>query len=239
MAPDHTLSMAAISALGGYEKFNSANMQYGRLAHHFAAHFGVEDLANQTQALAYGKRPVDDHAPFQWVLRAPLVEALQVLGWIAPAGSASPEEVAATEQLKIDPQFRDLSSTVRQALINARIGQGAYRQRMLNLWDGRCAVTGCAVSAVLIASHAKPWAASSNLERLDEFNGLLLSASIDRLFDRGLISFNAQGRLLRKREIQETELERLGISSGSSLSQLDARHVPYLAAHRSTHGFDN
>ena len=60
----------------------------------------------------------------------------------------------------------------------------------------RCAVTGCAISVVLRSSHIKPWADSTNSERLNPANGLLLAAHIDALFDGGLISFENNGTML-------------------------------------------
>jgi putative restriction endonuclease len=46
------------------------------------------------------------------------------------------------------------------------------------------------------ASHIKPWCESTNEERLNGENGLLLTPSIDHLFDRGFISFEDNGELL-------------------------------------------
>ena len=44
--------------------------------------------------------------------------------------------------------------------------------------------TGVALPPELLrASHAKPWAKASDIERLDSFNGLLLSVHLDAMFD--------------------------------------------------------
>ncbi|WP_425547923.1 HNH endonuclease [Actimicrobium antarcticum] len=61
------------------------------------------------------------------------------------------------------------------------------------IWDSQCAVTSCGVSETLIASHTQAWAHASNEARLDPFNGFLLVANLDRLFDQGLISFADDG----------------------------------------------
>ena len=84
---------------------------------------------------------------------------------------------------------------------------------------------------MLRASHIKPWRVSSNAERLDRFNGLLLTANIDILFDRGLISFNDDGTLLHKGRIDAVTLRALGCDPAVRL-KLTARHAPYLAFHR-------
>ena len=83
--------------------------------------------------------------------------------------------------------------TTREALIDARLGQGKFRAEVGDRWDNVCAVTGCGIIELLRASHIKPWRASTNPERLDPENGLLLAAHADALFDRGLITFAAMG----------------------------------------------
>ncbi len=92
--------------------------------------------------------------------------------------------VAELEQIE-----RVKDRTTRKCLIDARLGQGQFRVDVEKLWRGACGVTGCRISAVLRASHIKPWSQSNNKERLDPENGILLAAHIDALFDRGLITF--------------------------------------------------
>lgn len=136
-----------------------------------------------------------------------------------------------------DPKCLGISDTTRRALVNARIGQGGFRKRMLTLWEGRCALTGSAVEQVLVASHAMAWADSDNKQRLDKFNGLLLAASVDRLFDKGLISFADDGTLLHKPSLRESELRRLGLEPGQALRTIHPKNLPYLRAHRARFGF--
>ena len=87
------------------------------------------------------------------------------------------------------------NATVRERLVLARLGQGVYRKRLLDLWDGACAVTGCRVTQAIRASHAKPWRCSTDEERLDPANGLPLIANLDALFDAGLIAFEGDGSM--------------------------------------------
>jgi HNH endonuclease len=79
--------------------------------------------------------------------------------------------------------------TTREALIDARRGQGKFRVEVGVRWNNICAVTGCGIVEVLRASHIKPWRDSTNRERLDPENGLLLAAHVDALFDKDLITF--------------------------------------------------
>src|SRR5688572_27752801 len=74
-----------------------------------------------------------------------------------------------------------LSETERESVIKARIGQGIFRKQLLEMWEG-CAVTGVKLPQVLRASHIKPWRDSSNSERTNRYNGLLLLPQYDVLF---------------------------------------------------------
>lgn len=80
--------------------------------------------------------------------------------------------------------------TTQERLAEGRLGQRKYRDGVLALWNNACAVTGCSLSAVVVASHAKPWAFSTDSERLNPNNGLPLVGTLDRLFDAGLIGFD-------------------------------------------------
>jgi hypothetical protein len=122
--------------------------------------------------------------------------------------------------------------TTRQTLIDARIGQGKFRRDVMARWDGACAFSGCLTEAVLRASHIKPWCKCSNKERLDPANGLLLAANLDALFDRRLISFEDDGRILISSSLSDGERELLHLSEGRLRGDIDARMRIYLAHHR-------
>jgi hypothetical protein len=88
-----------------------------------------------------------------------------------------------------------IKETEKTQLIKARIGQGIYRHRLLQI-EKRCRLTGVSDIKFLIASHIKPWRLSDNLEKLDGNNGLLLSPHVDCLFDKGWLSFKNNGDVL-------------------------------------------
>lgn len=79
--------------------------------------------------------------------------------------------------------------------VNARRGQGRFRDDLMTVWERACAVTGLDCPMALKASHVKPWKKSNGKERLDSNNGLILSANLDALFDGGLISFEDDGQM--------------------------------------------
>ncbi len=146
--------------------------------------------------------------------------------------------IEAEREILRDPECQNISETTRVALVDARLGQGRYRNDVAQLWGHACAVSGCSISTALIASHAKPWVESTNVERLDRYNGLFLAASIDCLFDRGLISFGSDGCLLIKPTLDFKQLELLGITPKSRLLRIFPENLPYLKNHRKRFGFE-
>ncbi|MCO7633079.1 HNH endonuclease [Pseudomonas guariconensis] len=128
-------------------------------------------------------------------------------------------------------QDAELTDTERDALIKARIGQSGYRDDLLAYWGG-CAVTDCCVPELLRASHIKPWRAASPAERLDPFNGLLLTPNLDLAFDRGLISFDDQGQILLGEDLDPDSARALNINPCLRLRQIKPQHRDYLAWHR-------
>lgn len=126
-----------------------------------------------------------------------------------------------------------LAGTEIERSVRQRIGQNRFREAMLGYWGGACAVTGIAITDALRASHAKPWAeCAADAERLDVFNGFLLSANLDALFDRFLISFAEQGEIVIAPALPAKDLQILGITPAMKLRWITACHQPYLAYHR-------
>lgn len=124
-------------------------------------------------------------------------------------------------------------NTEVQRMVRQRVGQQAYRQAMLEYWVGTCAVTGLALPQALRASHAKPWAeCTSDAERLDVFNGFLLSANLDVLFDSFLVSFSDTGELMVSNAIPPSDQQKLGLAAGMRLRWISVQHGPYLGFHR-------
>lgn len=80
--------------------------------------------------------------------------------------------------------------------MDARLGQGRFRRDVERLWGGTRSVSGCAIREALRASHIKPWKRSDDEERLDGESDLLLTADLDALFDKNLISFADDGEML-------------------------------------------
>jgi hypothetical protein len=86
-----------------------------------------------------------------------------------------------------------------------------FRADLLIEFNYRCAVTGLAIPALLRASHIKAWCLSTDSERLDPNNGLLLAAGVDAAFDRGFVSFDVTGALLVNSDLTPADRASLGL----------------------------
>ena len=107
-------------------------------------------------------------------------------------------------------QNTELNETEKLQVVLARRGQGRFKDNVRRL-EQRCRVTGVNRLEHLRASHIQPWRDSDNAQRLDGENGLLLTPSIDHLFDRGFISFEDNGHLLVSPVAHQESLRRMGI----------------------------
>ncbi|MCB5308573.1 HNH endonuclease [Yersinia massiliensis] len=121
--------------------------------------------------------------------------------------------------------------TITERLIQARVGQGLFRQNVLTLYP-QCPVTGVSMPELLRASHIKPWRDSSNEERLDPYNGLMLAPHVDVLFDHKLISFTDDGNIVIKDDPKIHEVAHiLNIPTDIKIHIYEEAKV-YLAWHR-------
>jgi putative restriction endonuclease len=124
-----------------------------------------------------------------------------------------------------------LDETERETVTKARVGQGRFRDELLEYWRG-CAITGLDRADLVRASHIKPWRYSDNRERVHPFNGLLLLPQYDHLFDRGYITFDDTGRLEPSPSIRTLRPSILGIDTRARLRVVEPEHRPYLEYHR-------
>ena len=125
--------------------------------------------------------------------------------------------------------------TQRDAQGTVRVGQGRFRNRVLELWEETCSVTRLKNSAQLNlwASHIKPWRDCSNKERLDRYNGLLLAPNLERLFDSGLITFEKKsGKIIISRRLGLRQQKILCIHPNMKLRKVPLRTRKYLEYHR-------
>lgn len=123
------------------------------------------------------------------------------------------------------------STTERKGLVTSRVGQGYYRQEILQRFERKCAVTGVNSEELLIASHIVPWRDSNEFERLDVNNGILLSPTFDALFDKHLISFEDDGQIVLSGDSSLNLFSALGVSGNEKIKVFEGMK-PYLLRHR-------
>lgn len=126
----------------------------------------------------------------------------QFQAYLKSQGTDNAEKII--DAIKIDEK---LKQTEKEAIIKSRIGQGDFRKKLIKKYEGRCVVSGLSDTRLLIASHIKPWAISSNEDRLDVENGFLLNSVFDKMFDLGLISFQNDGQLLISNSVKKQNIE--------------------------------
>ncbi|MBK6342907.1 MAG: HNH endonuclease [Flavobacteriales bacterium] len=126
----------------------------------------------------------------------------------------------------------------------ARRGQSFFRQAVLNAYGSRCAVTGLSIRDLLVASHIIPWNAAEE-HRLDPQNGIALNALHDKAFDRGLITFDTELRLVCSKALRDhfadaTVSQHFKTYEGKPLAipaEAAGPKAEYLEWHRNKYGF--
>lgn len=116
-----------------------------------------------------------------------------------------------------------------ERLILVRLQQNRFRRSLFVIHD-RCVISGYNNSQFLIASHIKPWSESDNDEKVDSYNGLLLTPNYDKLFDKNMISFSFNGSVLISKTLDDIDKKYFKIPEKIDF-QFHPRHKRYLDYH--------
>ena len=119
----------------------------------------------------------------------------------------------------------------RHQLVKSRRGQGVFRDNVESR-EPKCRITGVSNPRYLRASHIKPWRKSSDIEKIDGNNGLMLAPHVDFLFDRGFISFEDDGTLIVSTQIEDGALESWGMPTVMNVGMFSSEQAVYLKFHR-------
>ena len=137
-------------------------------------------------------------------------------------------EEAITRAIERSP----IEETTRKALVAARVGQGRFRTDVLVV-EPRCRITGVEDQRLLIASHIRPWyRCPENDQRLDPFNGLMLTPTFDRMFDRGLLTFEDNGDVHVSPSVSTNVVHRIALDKHRNVGRFREDQKPYLEYHR-------
>lgn len=177
----------------------------------------VEKVGNEKDPLFYWKLFVDFDAIWE-KQNGPLVFNY---------GKKQEDRVAAyAEKLTKD-------TPIQQELRKARDGQGKYRELLLEQCRF-CPFTMIADERLLIASHIKPWAASDEKEKIDPYNGYILSPLYDKLFDRGFITFTENRHIILSDFISPFTWKQINLKNDTFIKALpmDDKRIEYLKFHQ-------
>ena len=161
-------------------------------------------------------------------------DLIAVYNWKpAQVGKENKSKVSKAGQIseKRKRKYSPPNETERKGIVTSRVGQGYYRQQIVEKWNGQCAVTGSSLLTTLIASHIVRWSECDDAERLDVENGILLSPLYDALFDKYLISFDDDGSVIFSSMLTDDDKLALNISENIQIN-ISQGMVPYLTRHR-------
>lgn len=125
----------------------------------------------------------------------------------------------------------DIGDTSKSIQTKIRIGQDRFRRNLLKSLKF-CPITGIDETKILMASHIKPWALSTNNERLDIHNGFIFSPTVDKLFDKGLITFENNKELIISPSLSEKNISFIGIVGKIYKNLPIENRISYLEYHR-------
>lgn len=131
---------------------------------------------------------------------------------------------------KIEESLEQFEGSVKEAIVKIRVNQDKFRNALLNKYK-HCCLCPIDDERLLVASHIKPWKDSDNSEKLDVNNGLLLCANHDRVFDKGLISFDSNGKIMISHSLNKINMTFMNITETMSIDITVGNHK-YLEYHR-------
>ena len=213
----HVVDQHQIAGKRGYVNSDDEGYQIIRkIALPLVSYIYVEKVGTETIPLFYWKLFVDFEAIWE-NQRIPLV--------FRYGKGKTTESVVVTEPDK-------KKQAERHEISRAREGQGKYREQLLEQCR-YCPFTMIADERLLIASHIKPWAASDDVEKVDPYNGYILSPLYDKLFDRGFITFTENRHVILSEFISPYTWKQIGLKNNTFLKALvmDDKRAEYLKFH--------
>jgi putative restriction endonuclease len=124
-----------------------------------------------------------------------------------------------------------LAETESETKTKLRLGHQRFRNELLPLWHGQCALCDIELPELLQASYAKPWKDCTNNERIDPNNGILLCRNHDALYRNGLIAFDGTGKIHISSRIPEEDYDKYGLQMKMSVNRTE-KNKPYLKWHK-------
>ena len=136
------------------------------------------------------------------------------------------------QKIEEEISFLNVEGESKKAIINVRVNQGKFRELLINRYN-KCCLCNIKKHELLIASHIKPWVESKPKEKLDVDNGFLMCPNHDKIFDKGYITFDDDGKIIISEELTENDKMCLNFNSRMRLNvDLTDGNKKYLKFHR-------
>lgn len=135
---------------------------------------------------------------------------------------------------KLESEIDELNlvGETREAIVKMRVNQGVFRDRLFSR-EAHCKLCGVNDPKILVASHIKPWSESAPEEKLDCDNGFLMCPNHDKLFDRGLITFSDDGKIIISGALTDVNRVYLNVDKNMQIHLNDGNRK-YLEYHRNS-----
>lgn len=236
---DYRSNAGVIAELLGYSSHAWLNKMIGLLGHKICREYSITDYPIREDGTGRWWNIVFDGADVYergkikcyWIIKPEMLNAINELGLFQVRGKNSiPSNKNLHEQIKA---YRDISSfegKERKSIIKIRCNQGRIRYNALEKYR-KCEICGLTITSLLIASHIKPWSISNPSEKADIDNIMLLCPTHDALFDKHLISFDGEGKILINPNISGEERELLNINENQRI-EVNEKRKEYLLIHQ-------
>ena len=152
------------------------------------------------------------------------------LGFCRWIGEKRKIDISYAEEIDDEVDSLQLQGEERRAIVKIRVNQGVFREELLKSY-GKCVLCDIKKRELLIASHIKPWAESEPNEKLDVDNGFLMCPNHDRIFDKGYITFDDDGKIIISDRLTENDRVYLNVDSTMHI-ELTESNKKYLKFHR-------
>ena len=136
--------------------------------------------------------------------------------------------VRQTERNTFIPMLAETETEVKTKI---RLGRKKFGQGLLPLWAKKCALCEIELPELLRASYSKPWKDSTDIEKVDPYNGVLLCCNHHALYENGFIAFDGQGRLHISSQVTEEDYEKYGIQPKMKIARKE-QNKPYFKWHK-------
>ncbi|PER24599.1 hypothetical protein CN490_22590 [Bacillus cereus] len=135
-----------------------------------------------------------------------------------------------TNTTTVSDTSSSIISNIGYRMTKYRRTQHLFRKTLLQR-ENKCQLCNINIPELLVASHILPWSVSNDYQKNDSENGLLLCLTHDGLFDKGLISFEENGKIIISNDLPRELYASLNINENLSIKVSEASEK-YMLIHR-------